>query len=67
MPKPPKPPIYNAYVVLKPFTYPAGLYGGNSATFLIPKGVLKPAGNPGHSAVFDFNTLNCQGPLCSAR
>lgn len=67
VPKPPKPPIYNAYVVLKPFTYPSGLYGGNSATFLIPKGVPKPEGNPGHSAVYDFNTLNCQGALCSAR
>jgi hypothetical protein len=67
VPKPPKPPIYNGYVVLKPFTYPSGLYGGNSATFLIPKGVPKPGGNPGHSAVYDFNTLNCQGALCSAR
>ena len=43
--KPPTPPIYNAYVVPKPFTYPSGLYGGNSATFLIPKGVSKPTGN----------------------
>ena len=67
VPKPPKPPIYNGYVVLKPFTYPSGLYGGNSATFLIPRGVPKPEGNPGHSAVYDFNTLNCQGALCSAR
>lgn len=67
IPKPPKPSIYNAYVVLKPFTYPSGLYGGNSATFLIPKGVSKPNGNPGHSAVYDFNTLNCQGALCGAR
>jgi hypothetical protein len=54
-------------VVLKPFTYPAGLYGGNSATFLIPKGVPKPKGNSGHSSVYDFNTLNCQGALCSTR
>lgn len=67
IPRPAKPSIYEAYVVLKPFTYPAGLYGGNSATFLIPKGVPKPAGNPGHSAVYDFNTLNCQGALCGAR
>jgi hypothetical protein len=67
VPKPPKPPIYNGYVVLKPFTYPSGLYGGNSATFLIPKGVPKPVGNPGHSAVYDFNTLKCQGAVCSAR
>ncbi len=62
VPKPPKPPMYNTYVVLKPFTYPAGLYGGNSVTFLIPKGVPKPDGNPGHSGVYDFNTLSCQAP-----
>ena len=67
IPKPPKPAIYNAYVVLKPFIYPSGLYGGNAATFFIPKDVPKPEGNQGHSAVYDFNTLNCQGSLCSSR
>lgn len=56
----------NSYVVLKPFVFPAGLFGGNSATFFIPKGVEKPSGNPGHSAVFDFNTLMCTGPMCGA-
>jgi hypothetical protein len=46
-----------AYVVLKEFTYPAGLFGRNAATFFIPKGVPNPEGNPGHSAIFDFNRL----------
>jgi hypothetical protein len=64
MPKPRAPSLHNAYVVLKPFTYPAGLYGGNLATFIIPKGEPKPDGNPGLSAVLDFNTLSCQGPGC---
>ncbi|SDU06476.1 hypothetical protein [Halopseudomonas salegens] len=67
VPRPPKPPIINAYVVLKDFVYPAGLYGANSATFLIPEGVRRPEGNPGHSAVYDFNTLSCTGPLCNTR
>lgn len=67
VPRPPRPGLFNAYVVQKPFTYPSGLYGGNSATFLIPKGVPKPEGNAGHSSVYDFNTLNCQGVLCNAR
>lgn len=67
VPRPPKPSLFNAYVVLKPFTYPSGLYGGNSATFLIPKGVPKPEGNSGHSSIYDFNALKCQGPLCSTR
>ena len=57
VPKPPKPSIYNAYVVLGPFTYPAGLFGGNSAAFFIPRGVPRPQGNPGHSPVYDFNSL----------
>lgn len=65
IPKPPKPYTFNAYVVLKPFVYPAGLYGAHSATFLIPKGVPKPEGNAGHSSVYDFNTLRCQGPMCN--
>jgi hypothetical protein len=67
IPKPPGPPLYNTFVVLGAFTYPAGLYGGNLAYFLIPKGVPRPKGDPGHSAVYDFNTLSCQGPLCTAR
>jgi hypothetical protein len=65
--KPPTPRIDNAYVVLKAFTYPAGLYGGRSATFMIPKGVPRPIGNPGHSAIYDFNTLKCEGGQCGPR
>jgi hypothetical protein len=59
--RPERPRLYNAYVVLKPFVYPAGLYGAHLATFFIPIGVPKPKGNPGHSAVYDFNTLQCYG------
>ncbi len=58
------PEIFNAYVVLKPMTIPAGLYGANSATFFVPKGVPRPTGNPGHSAIFDFNTMRCVGAIC---
>lgn len=65
--KPPRPMMHNAYVVLKPFTYPAGLYGGHLATFFIPHGVPLPAGNPGHSNVYDFNKLRCQGPMCNSQ
>ncbi|MDR2364772.1 MAG: hypothetical protein LBD68_02815 [Zoogloeaceae bacterium] len=60
-PRPSTPSDHNAYVVLKPFTYPAGLYGGNLANFFIPKGVPMPEGNPGHSRIYDFNTLTCRG------
>jgi hypothetical protein len=60
-----RPLIFNAYVVLKPFTFPSGLYGANAGTFLVPKGVPKPVGNPGHSVIYDFNTLECQGFTCA--
>ncbi len=62
IPEPPRPRMHNAYVVLKPFTFPAGLYGANSATFFVPEGVPRPKGNPGHSTVYDFNLMNCKGP-----
>lgn len=67
---PPKPRMsstFRKYVVLKPFTYPAGLYGGNSGDFLVPKGVPKPEGNPGHSTTYDLNGPSCQGPSCATR
>lgn len=56
----------NSYVVLKPFIFPSGLYGGNMASFFIPKGIAFPTGNPGHCTIFDFNTFKCTGPLCSS-
>ena len=59
-PKSPRISPHEAYVVLGPFRYPAGLYGGNSATFFVPKGVPAPSGNPGHSAVYDFNALEAR-------
>jgi uncharacterized membrane protein len=67
VPRPPKPGMHNAYVVLAAFTYPAGLFGAHSATFLIPKGVPRPQGNPGHSSIYDFNISHCQGPSCINR
>ncbi|MBM9616882.1 hypothetical protein JWJ90_21705 [Desulfobulbus rhabdoformis] len=64
IPKPRRPHLHNAYVVLKEFTYPAGLYGGNSASFFVTKGVPIPKGNPGHSTIYDFNSLLCNGVGC---
>lgn len=64
VPSPRAPRMYRAYVVLKPFTYPSGLYGAHSATFFIAEGVPRPRGNPGHSSVYDFNSLTCSGAGC---
>jgi hypothetical protein len=63
-PKPLRLGTYNAYVVLKPFIYPAGLYG-SVVTFFIPKGISKPNGHPGGSLVYDFNNLTGFGALCT--
>lgn len=58
------PSMFHAYVVLKTYTLPAGLYGANSATFFVPRGVPRPAGDLGHSTLYDFNTVSCAGVRC---
>lgn len=58
------PRMFRAYVVLKAYTFPAGLYGANSATFFVPKGVPRPTGQAGHSTVYDFNIVGCAGVMC---
>ena len=58
-------PRYESYVVLKPFKFPTGL---NVQTFVVPKGILSPTGNPGNSMVLDLNRPKpCYGPPCLAR
>ncbi len=57
----------NVYVIVKPFRLPAGLYGGNSATFYLADGVSYPEGELGHSTLYDFNTMTCRGVICNAR
>jgi len=59
------PVLTNAYVVLKNYRYPGGLFGSNSAVFFIPKGVPKPSGSAGHSTIYDFDTLSCTGSFCN--
>lgn len=63
-PSPRPPELFRAYVVLGPMTFPAGLFGADAATFFVPKGVPTPSGNPGHSAIYDYNTLDCRGAIC---
>jgi len=63
-PKPPQDPktvLDSSYVVLKEFTFPAGLHGRDTARFFIAAGVPLPKGDPGHSEVYDFNSLRCRG------
>jgi uncharacterized membrane protein len=57
-------PPFRTYVVQRQMTFPSGLYGAHAATFIVLRGVPAPRGNQGHSAVYDWNTLTCDGPLC---
>ncbi|WP_445366438.1 hypothetical protein ACH5Y9_13585 [Methylomonas sp. BW4-1] len=63
--KPPDIPPYldNAFMVLKEFVCPAGLYGSHSANFYVAKGVPYPKGDCGHSSIYDFNSMMLE---CSA-
>lgn len=45
-------------------TLPQGLVGTQAAIFIVPQGVPRPLGDPGHSTVYDFNTMTCTGPSC---
>ncbi len=64
VPPPRMPTIFRGYVVLKAYTFPPGLYGANSATFFVPRGVPRPTGQMGHSTLYDFNTMGCAGVAC---
>lgn len=55
---------FNAFVILKPFKFPAGLYGGHLANFYLAEGVPYPEGDPGHSSIYDFNTMACKNVVC---
>lgn len=57
--------MHNAYVVLKPYRIPSGLYGAHSAKFYVPRGVPRPTGELGHSVIYDFNTRTCAGLTCN--
>jgi hypothetical protein len=35
--------------------FPADLYGAHSVTVIVPRGVPRPTGNPGHSRILDMN------------
>jgi hypothetical protein len=53
--------IEEFFVVQKPFRLPSGLCGGHAATFIVPKGMAVPTGEPCHAAIFDWNEMNCCG------
>jgi hypothetical protein len=47
-------PPSNVYIVQsREFVFPDGLYGAHAVTFVVPSGIPRPRGNPGHSAVYE--------------
>jgi hypothetical protein len=46
------------YMILKSFTYPPGMHGAGSATFILPKGMPMPFGDPGHNSVLLMEPWN---------
>jgi hypothetical protein len=55
------------YVILRQFAIPAGLHGGHSVCFILPKGVPAPTGDLGHSALFNLANGRCEGVTCRIR
>jgi hypothetical protein len=53
------------YVVLRPIEVPTGMYGGNSATFLLPSGVPFPNDPGSHNTYWSMETAECRGPGCN--
>lgn len=53
-----------AYVITGDFSFPGGLYGAHSVTFILPAGVPYPSGTAGHSLLLDVGTGACVGVTC---
>lgn len=55
---------HRSYVILKPFRFPAEMYGAHSATFYIAQGVAYPKGELSHSELYNINDGTCRGSGC---
>ena len=55
--------FHNPYVILSPdFVIPSGLYGADSATFILSEGLPMPKGEPGHSTIIRMDNGEALGP-----
>ena len=52
-----------AFVITGETDTPAGMYGANSALFVVAEGVPEPGGDPGHNT-FLYADGRCVGPSC---
>lgn len=46
--------LLRVYVVQRAMTFPDRLFGANRAIFIVPRGVPRPYGEPGHSQVLEM-------------
>ena len=46
--------VYRTYVVVREMTFPPRLGGANAVTFIVPRNVPRPFGDPGHSTVLEI-------------
>jgi hypothetical protein len=47
-------PLWRTYLARREFTLPTGLYGAHMITVIVPPGVTRPYGNPGHSQILEY-------------
>jgi hypothetical protein len=47
--------LLNVYVVEAPVDFREPLYGARAVTLLVPRGIARPTGDPGHSEILDMN------------
>lgn len=52
------------YVVLRAVALPRGMYGGHSATFIIPADVPPPRDPGSHNSFYHLKDGRCTGPSC---
>jgi hypothetical protein len=53
----------NVYIVKSATDLPPGMYGANSAVFLVDAGVPEPGGDRGHNTLV-FANGRCSGTAC---
>lgn len=57
--------LSEAYVLRRPINVPTGMYGGHSATFLVPRGMDWPSDPGSHNTYWSLHTAQCRGAGCN--
>jgi hypothetical protein len=54
----------DAYLVVKDFEIPDGLYGAHAVVFVVESRAPFPRGEGGHSPILDIDSGSCVGVVC---